>query len=152
MNANLEVRILLPSDREAILAFAQIQLRELVADQMEREMQSWNARWRPEALDYYLPQGWSFGAFLQGKMVALALGQPLLFYRGLTQTLWVEELLSSLPEATNVLLDTLYKWAKDKHLQCVLLESRPDREHIIESWPKALLMAGPMIEIRTSRF
>ena len=99
------------------MAFAKTQI--TAADPMEREMQSWNARWRAEALDHYLPQGWSFVALDDDKVVGFLIAQPLLFFRGLTQTLWVEDVLGPDAEA---LIEAARAWARDKHLQCVLCD------------------------------
>jgi hypothetical protein len=115
----MELRILQPSDKQALIEFGQMQLAQTHSDPMEREMQSWNARWRAEALDHYLPLGWSFAAYaseLQGFLLA----QPLLFYRGLTQTLWVETVQAATPEIAQQLLEAVRAWARDKHFQCVL--------------------------------
>jgi hypothetical protein len=121
MNENLQVRILMPSDKEALMDFAKGQLAARIEDPMEREMQSWSARWRGEALDHYLALGWSFGAFVEAKLCGFSLGQPLLFFRGLTQTLWVEHLEGD-EKTKDALLECTFRWARDKHFQCVLRE------------------------------
>jgi hypothetical protein len=136
MSENWDLRILQLSDREAVMDFAKHQLAFRISDPMEREMQSWSARWRGEALDHYLPQGWSFGAFKDGKLQGFILAQPVLFYRGLTQTLWVEHVESELPEVAAQLLDCAQRWARDKHFQCVVHQG-PD---------------GQLIETKTARF
>ena len=131
-----ELRILQPSDREAVIDFAKRQLAAATADPMEREMQSWSARWRSEALDHYLPQGWSFGAFQEGRLHGFILAQPILFFRGLTQTLWIEHLEGDGPEATDQLFDCALRWARDKHFQCVVRED----------------VGGGLMETKTARF
>lgn len=152
MESKLEVRILLEKDLEMISKYARERVDLTSADQMEAEMHSWVARWRPESLEYYLPQGWSFGAFRDGKMVGFILGQPLIFFRGLTQTLWIEELIFSEASAGSLLLDTAYKWAKDKHLQCVYFESNVSRIQLVDGWKHAHHQDEAMIELRSSRF
>lgn len=152
MESNLEIRILLPADQDLVAAFARARLEQSASDQMEVEMHSWVARWRPESLAYYLPQGWSFGAFQSGKMVGFILGQPLIFFRGLTQTLWIEELIFTKSEIGLELLETAYKWSKDKHLQCVLVESSAARTQLVQGWKNAHHHEEPMIELRSSRF
>ncbi len=152
MVSNLEIRILLPTDEDAITKFARELLHQAISDEMDVEMQTWVARWRPEALAYYLPQGWCFGAFQNGKLCGFLLGQPLLFFRGLTQTYWIEELVFTDDEIGRLLLDTAYKWAKDKHLQCVLIEGNQIRARLVEDWNQAHQSDEPMIEIRSSRF
>ncbi len=152
MESNLEIRILLPADQEIVAKFARERLEKTASDQMEVEMHSWIARWRPESLAYYLPQGWSFGAFQGEKLCGIILGQPLIFFRGLTQTLWIEELIFNEPGIGRELLEVAYKWCKDKHLQCVLIESGKDRIPLVDDWKQAHQTNEPMIEIRSSRF
>jgi hypothetical protein len=122
MNRGMDLRILLPAHKDAVIEFGKKQLSERVHDPMEREMQSWNARWRGEALDHYLPQGWSFGAFKGDKLCGFILGQPLLFFRGMMQTLWLECVVADGEETRALLIDCAQKWARDKHFQCALCE------------------------------
>lgn len=152
MESNLEVRILLEEDIEAMHGFAREQLAKEHPDAMDFELRSWTARWRVESLAYYLPQGWSFGAFENGKLQGFLIAQPLLFFRGLTQTLWIEDLIFSTPAAAESLLETAYKWARDKHLQCVLLEGNAARSKIVSEWKHAHETDEPMIELRSARF
>ncbi len=152
MDSNLEIRILLPTDQETVAKFARERLELTAGDRMEVEMNSWIARWRPESLAYYLPQGWSFGAFQGAKMVGFILGQPLIFFRGLTQTLWIEDLIFTEPDVGLQLLEVAYKWSKDKHLQCVLVESSAARVQLVQGWKNAHHGEEPMIELRSSRF
>jgi hypothetical protein len=144
----MELSLLLPAHRDAVLVFARAVAATPGHDEMELEMQSWSARWRPEALDHYLPQGWSFGAFERGELKGFILTQPYLFHRGLTQTLWVEELLAVDEATEKMLLDTVYAWARDKHFQCVLIEDRA----VARSMACQHLVDTPLIEIRSSKF
>jgi hypothetical protein len=138
MSESLDLRILQPADKEAVLAFAKTRLAARVFDPSEREMESWSARWRPEALDHYLPLGWSFAAYrLPGdELVGFILGQPLLFFRGLTQTLWLELIEANEPQIEAALIDCAQRWARDKHLQCALMDGQD----------------GKFREIKTARF
>lgn len=118
-------------------------------DPMERELLTWSARFRPEALEFYLPLGWSFGGFDgDKKLVGYFLAQPLLFFGGLTQTLWVEHLAYKTTETGQALLDLVTRLSKEKHLQRVLLAENFGLQ----------LSAGhqkigdAIIEIKTSRF
>lgn len=148
-----DVRILLTSDAEHITTFARARLAHAIPDAMDQEMASWTARWRPEALTHYLPQGWSFGAFAaDGRLAGYVLAQPLLFYRGLTQTLWVEDLQFADVTVGKQLLEVAYKWARDKHLQCVLLESQTDLQFILHEWKNVHRVDSPLIEVRSAKF
>ena len=153
MSTALNARILLPTDKEALLAFERARAVHAIGDEMEREMHSWTARWRGEALDHYLPQGWSFGVFEGEEMRAYALAQPYLFHRGLTQTLWIEHFVRENEPAAKVLIETLYKWARDKHFQCVLIEGSEETRFILEDYAnKAQPVEKGLIELKSARF
>jgi hypothetical protein len=136
MSESLDLRILQPADKDAVLEFAKSRLAARVSDPSERELESWSARWRPEALDHYLPLGWSFAAYRRDELVGFILGQPLLFFRGLTQTLWLEIVEANDPQTEAALLDCAQRWARDKHLQCALMDGE----------------GGKWREIKTARF
>ena len=104
-------------------------------------------------MNHYLPQGWSFGAFgADGRTRGFVLAQPFLFHRGLTQTLWVETLEFDDAAVAKALVDTVYRWSRDKHLQCVLVESTPATQFVLEGWPSARVVDGSLVELRTARF
>lgn len=119
---------------------------------MEHEMSSWTAPWRQEALNHYLPQGWSFGAFEGGELKAYVLGQPFLFYRGLTQTLWIEHVSYSEAKSALAVLDVAHRWARDKHLQCVLLENGENLLPLLKDWPAAKEQSVQLIQAKSARF
>lgn len=153
----LELRLLLPADSESVMAFSRKQLETEVHDNMEREMQSWNARWRGEALQHYLALGWSFGCFgseptQATQLKGYVLAQPLLFFRGLTQTLWVEYLTfdNAEPEVGHALLDCVHRWARDKHLQCVLAEAEGEGAiaPIARAFNRARVFNSSWVEIK----
>lgn len=147
----MDTRILIESDKAAISDFEKARLAQTVADPMDREMRAWNSRWRDEALAHYLPQGWSFGVFSIQKLTGYVLGQPYMFHRGLTQTLWIEHL-SAVDQATlKHLVDVAHKWARDKHLQALLMEKNETTEFVLEEFPKATLW-GELIELKSARF
>ncbi len=123
-----------------------------VSDPMELEMAGWNARYRPEALEHYLPLGWSFGAFVGGVLQGYVLGQPIVFLRGLTQTLWIENLSAELPAVSRVLMETAHRWARDKHLQCLLMELGPTTEFVLTQWPQAHRVDGGLIELKSAKY
>lgn len=148
----LEVRILLPSDRDTILAWAREWLDDRQGgDLMEREMLSWTARWRAESLDHYLPQGWSFGCFENGRMRGFILGQPMLFFRGHTQSIWVEEWLFDSDDVGEILLDTVFRWARDKHIQMVFAENHSERQALLKHWPHVQLVDDNLIQLKSTR-
>ena len=140
------------TDKELITQFETQRLAKNTSDPMEREMQAWDARWRNEALEHYLPQGWSFGCYQSNQLVAYFLGQPYLFHRGLTQTLWIEHLAYENPQHAHELIETAHRWARDKHLQTVLLESNEQSNFILEDFPKATVSKNGLIELKSARF
>lgn len=116
------MRILRPEDLEAVLAFAQSRLLIQIEDPMERSFVEWSAPWRTESLRHYLGTGWSFAVVEnqntpQEKIVGFALAQPLLFIRSFTQTIWVEHMDQIHDEIGKLLIETLYRWSRDKHMQ-----------------------------------
>jgi hypothetical protein len=125
MATNLDLKILRAEDIETVLAFEKQRLALETGDEMEREFAAWSAPWRPEALNHYLKNGWSLGAFAgagDGQTLAgYLLAQPLLFFRGLTQTLWVERVAYESPNIGEALIEASWRWAKDKHLQKMIL-------------------------------
>lgn len=143
-----DLRILLAADKDDVLNFANAQLAENVSDKMEREMQSWDARWRPEALEHYLPLGWSFGAFREHQLHGFVLGQPLVFFRGLTQTLWIEHIAAQDLDTAARLLDCAVRWARDKHFQSVCAEDT--LMALARDWPHSKITDG-LMQIKTAR-
>ena len=121
----MDLIVLKASDQDTILAFERARAEQAESDAMERELSSWKARWRPEQLTHYLSLGWSFAAWENGKMIGYVLAQPFLFFRGLTQTLWVEHLSYDDVAVGEALVECVYKWARDKHFQTVLISDLP---------------------------
>lgn len=91
---------------------------------MEKEMRSWDSPWRNESLAHYSGLGWSFVGVQDQKVVGYILSQPILFFNNWTQTLWVEHMGYDSKEIGRELLDISIRWAKSKHLQKVVLNSK----------------------------
>lgn len=126
---SLYCRIIQSHDLPEILDYEQKKLASSVPDETERTLQSWNARWRKEALEHYLPLGWSFLArdreipsseSEEGTLVGYFIAQPFLFMEGQTQCLWVEHLSYSSLQARDELCDLAYRLSREKHFQRVL--------------------------------
>jgi hypothetical protein len=92
-------------------------------DLFAAEMAAWNAPWRRESLQHYLKLGWSMACWSEDEsdLLGFSLAQPLLFYKGLTQTLWLELIMATDQSTELGLLEVSYKWARDKHLQNLAL-------------------------------
>lgn len=118
-----EIRVLQPEHAPEIVALENQALQQEISDEMEREMAKWHVSWRQESLDHYLPLGWSFGIWQQGQLSGYFLAQPQLFTCGLTQTLWVERIMSMDASIASELIEVVFKICKDKHLQRALFHS-----------------------------
>ena len=125
-------RVIQIQDLNEILEFENKKLIETIADEMERTLHSWNVRWRKESLEHYLALGWSFlvrdedkasNFSEEGLLVGYFLAQPLLFFDGQTQSLWVEHLQHASLQARDELCDLAYKLSREKHFQKVFFPS-----------------------------
>lgn len=92
-------------------------------NEIDLSMREWHAPWRKESLEYYLPKGWCAGAWLNDALRAYFLGQPLLFWNGETQSLWIEHVFASSEQELKAILDISIRYARDKHLQRVVYSS-----------------------------
>ncbi|MGE0631493.1 MAG: hypothetical protein AB7O96_03740 [Pseudobdellovibrionaceae bacterium] len=113
---------------EELLDYETKKLAETVVDENDRAIEAWHAKWRREALEHYLPNGWCFIArnpnqassfSKDGLIVGYFLAQPLLFFEGLTQSLWIEHLQYSSLQARDGLVDLAYRLSREKHFQKV---------------------------------
>lgn len=111
-----EYKVMTSEDIDDILAF---EFARLPGEGIEKEMQAWHALWRREALEHYAPLGWSFVMRNDGKLQGYVLAQPLLFFKGWTQTLWVEHISATSDTLATYLFEIIYRWGRDKHFQKV---------------------------------
>lgn len=103
----------------------------------------WKSSFREESLAHYLALNWCFGCFKGEVLVGVVLQQPLLFWNGLTQVLWVEGVESSNSEVFRLLLETSYKTAREKHLQVLAFSEKQD-------WEEDLNLVGLKVEVSKS--
>ena len=123
---SLTLQVIQTSELEEIFDFEQRRLVETVPSEEDRMFQTWASRWRKEYLEHFLPQGWSFLARDQdGSLVGYFLAQPLLFFDGQTQSLWVEHLQSNSLQARDSLTELAYKLSREKHFQRVYFPNNP---------------------------
>lgn len=114
-----ELKIMTPEDLEDILAF---EMARLPGEGIDREMKSWHAPWRREALEHFSKLGWSFLQRKDGKITSYILCQPVLFFQSWTQTLWIEHVgADDAVEGANM-IEIAYRWSRDKHLQKVFFK------------------------------
>ena len=76
-----EIKIMTLENLEEALDF---EMERVEGEGIEKEMLSWHAPWRREALSHYLPQGWSFVKKKDGKIIGYVMAQPILFFQGWT--------------------------------------------------------------------
>lgn len=132
---SLDFKIVMVSEIPEILDFEQRKLAEQIVSEEDRTILSWNARWRKEALEHYIPMGWSFlvrdtamksdFANGEGQLIGYFIAQPLLFLDGQTQSLWVEHLQYSSLQARDELTDLAFRLSREKHLQKVYFPKNP---------------------------
>lgn len=124
-NSLYSAQILQLEDSEQIIVLEQKKLTETISNEAERTIAQWHAPWRQESLNFYLPLGWSFGVQdnQNQKMVGYFLAQPLLFFEGDTQTLWVEHVTFASVQVRDLLCEIAYKLAREKHFQKVLFKN-----------------------------
>lgn len=126
----MNYKVLRPRDIDPIIQLEKNILRDEVEDEIEREFVAWRAPWRVEALEHYLALGWSFALWEtkeeDSPLLGYFLAQPLLFFRGMAQSLWLEHLQAPTPEIKNELLDIAYRLCRDKHFQNLLVPTHID--------------------------
>lgn len=141
-----EIKIMTLDNLEETLQF---EMQRLEGEAMEKEFASWNAPWRREALAHYLPQGWSFIKKIDGQVAGYVMCQPVLFFQGWTQTLWVEHVSAVDSKIGLEMLEIAYRWAKDKHLQKIFFKQELEFVQQIDFGPKNV--AGALISMNTTR-
>jgi hypothetical protein len=114
-------RVIQADDLQDILDLEERKLKEAYPDEAERMIAGWNSKFRIEALNHYIPMGWSFLARDQEneKLMGYFIAQPLLFLDGQTQSLWVEHVQHCSLQARDELCDLAYKLGREKHFQRV---------------------------------
>lgn len=121
----MNIKVLRPSDAQHILQYERNILASNIEDDIERELASWHAPWRNEALEFYLPLGWSFAAWDgeegDSSILAYFLGQPLLYFKSMAQSLWIEHMQASSPRFKDDILIVAYKLCREKHFQQLLI-------------------------------
>lgn len=127
-------QVLSNPDIDEVLDFASGRLVSAIPDEAERAFASWSVPWRKEALEHYLKLGWSFITRESGEARGFFLAQPFLFFRGQTQTLWVEHVEATSPEVLDVLVDVAVRVAREKHLQRVLFANADRLSTALARW------------------
>ena len=129
-------QVLSTPDLDEVFHYAYARLTKQEPNEQDRIFKSWSVKWRREALEHYLKLGWSFIARDEKTKETLGffLGQPFLFFRGQTQTLWVEHIEAENDEVKHHLVDTAVRVAREKHLQRVLFADASSLVKELETW------------------
>ena len=144
---------------DEILDFENKILKNKIPDESERMIASWNLRSRKESLEHYLNIGWSFIArdthlkshqFQDGPIAGFFIAQPLLFFDGFTQSLWVEHISFETLEARDQLCEMAYKLGREKHLQKVYFPNNPEILRTIQAF-KASEWQPKVYEVKTTK-
>jgi hypothetical protein len=144
----LEFQVLALQDINEVYNFGEQRLRSEIADENERTFRSWTVKWRKESLEHYLKLGWSFIAREAGQPVGFFLGQPFLFFRGQTQTLWIEHIEARDAQVRASLIEIAVKVAREKHIQRVLF-SEP--EPVANSFYGGQVVSDVITEVKTTK-
>jgi hypothetical protein len=149
----LEPKILNLQDPPLIIEFEKSYLQSRIHDENEREFHSWHASWRQESLNHYLPLGWSFGLFDSAtkKLVGYFIAQPQLFFRSMTQTLWVERLTGTSADVVAELIELAYRICREKHFQKALFCVHDDVE-LMHSVLQLGRVEDNLMELKTAKF
>ncbi len=148
---SLFCRIMQTQDLEQILEFETNKMQEAFPDEMERMFAQWNSRARKEAMEHYIPMGWSFIAFDdEKKIVGYFLAQPLLFLDGQTQSLWVEHIQHVSLQARDELCDLAYKLSREKHFQRVYFPNVNGVSNSVSTF-KPENWAAPVLMVKTTK-
>ncbi|MEQ1879222.1 MAG: hypothetical protein ABL958_21470 [Bdellovibrionia bacterium] len=143
-------RVLVQAELDAVADFEKKMIESLGIPEQEAQLLSWSAPWRRESLDHYANTGWSFGAWRDGKIAGYFLAQPFVFFRGLTQTLWVEHLSAADTAIEAELIDIARRYGRDKHLQSVLFNENSNLKLNLKNLGGAPI-ADQIFEFKTTK-
>lgn len=150
----VNIKVLRDVDVPHILDFERQKLKSRGLSEPEVELNSWESSWRTESLDFYLGSGWSFAKWqgVEGESTLLAyfLAQPLLFFRSMTQTLWIERLGYVQLEHAKDLFDVAFRLSREKHLQKLILKGENDLIQHLTDWEFSKI-GEQMYEFKTSK-
>jgi hypothetical protein len=147
----LVFQVLSLNDIDEVHAFALARLQERIPDEIAQRFASWSAKWRRESLEHYLKLGWSFIARdSSGATAGFFLAQPFLFFRGQTQTVWVEHVEARDPEAEEQLVDIAVRVSREKHMQTILFADADSRAAALAKW-RPVRLTEQIFEVRTTK-
>ena len=148
----LDCRVILADDLQDILDLENKKLQDLYPDEADRMIAGWNSKFRVEALNHYIPLGWSFLARDPESKVLVGyfIAQPLLFLDGQTQSLWVEHVQYSSLQARDQLCELAYKLGREKHLQRVYFPNDNGVPNSVKSFKAETWVPGTL-SVKTTK-
>ena len=149
---SLFCRVIQADDLQEIQDLENKKLAEAFPDEMERMMATWNSKFRVEALNHYIALGWSFLArdMEDNKLVGYFIAQPLLFFDGHTQSLWVEHVQYCSLQARDELCELAYKLGREKNLQRVYFPNDNGVPNSVKSFKPEPWQPGTL-SVRTTK-
>lgn len=149
---SLVCRVIQAEDLQEILDLENKKLQDAYPDEMERMIAGWNSKFRVEALNHYIPLGWSFLARDQetNKLEGYFIAQPLLFLDGQTQSLWVEHVQYISLQARDELCELAYKLGREKHLQRVYFPSENGVTNSVQAFKPETWQPGTL-RVKTTK-
>jgi hypothetical protein len=148
---SIDLKVIINSDIPEILNYEENRLIEQGLPEDEIKISAWSAPWRKEALEHYVPLGWSFIARdVDGRLLGYFLAQPILFFDRQTQSLWVEHLQASSLLARDALTDLAYRLSREKHLQRVYFPNLPHIHNAIAGY-KPELWGSQSLLLKTTK-
>lgn len=146
----IQFQVLGALDIDEVFAFAEQRLAVAIPEENDRMFASWQVKWRREALEHYLKLGWSFIARIDGRTVGFFLAQPLMFFRGQTQTVWIEHIEAVSLDARRALADVAIRVGREKHMQRVLFADTELPVDDLKAW-KPERLTDQIWEVKTTK-
>jgi hypothetical protein len=109
------LRVLRLEDKEQVQQYEALKSKE--SQDPLGFMKQWSAPWREESLEHYLKMGWCMGYFDESTLQGYSLVQPVLFFNGHTQSLWIEVIRAANQAIFSTLFEAAVKVSREKHLQ-----------------------------------
>jgi len=148
---SLFLQVIQINEIDEILDLENRKLQDSIADEVERSLQSWSARWRKEALEHYIPIGWCFSARdSEKKLLGYFIAQPILFLDGQAQSLWVEHMQFSSLVVRDALCELAYKLSREQHLQKVYFPNQLTIANAIASY-KTEAWLPQSLQVKTTK-
>lgn len=129
----LDFQPMILEDVDRIFDFEMKNLEEKNIDEGDRMIASWSSRWRKEQIQHYSQIGWSYVVCFDNKVVGYFLAQPIMFFEGLTQTLWIDHVSAKSPQIYNELIQLAWKLSRDKNFQRVYLPANVEKDFSVEN-------------------